>query len=292
MTDKEKLDKLVAEIERLIDKKDPNTYLGVLKIEAYKDVLSLIDSMRKEPKECMYSKDDYTDEDRKVLCEDCKGKCAYAIAGVILTNAQIKKWPVSEEQVKESLIYRHEDKTCKEKGNSLTQEPVSIDFEQELYKAFGQVKDFTLSMRIAKWFYDMGKNSQEPVSEELEKEIDSYFAKWLQGSSDEGCFNPDSQLVSIYDCHRIARHFANWQKQKNKSKFLTEEQCRKIRDDAFELGKDAMKQKMMAKAVDVEVKVDAGGYPYIPQMELYNYEKDIPLAKEGDKYKVILIKEG
>ena len=46
--------------------------------------------------------------------------------------------------------------------DSLQDEPVSIDFEQELYKAFGQVKDFTLGMRIAKWFYDMGKNSQEP----------------------------------------------------------------------------------------------------------------------------------
>jgi hypothetical protein len=48
--------------------------------------------------------------------------------------------------------------------NSLQEEPVRnpIDFEQELYKAFGQVKDFTLGMRIAKWFYDMGKNSQEP----------------------------------------------------------------------------------------------------------------------------------
>jgi hypothetical protein len=55
---------------------------------------------------------------------------------------------------------------------------------------------------------------------------------------------------------------------------------------------DWKKEQMMAKAVDVEVKVDAGGYPYIPQMELYDYEKDIPLAKEGDKYKVILIKEG
>jgi len=44
-----------------------------------------------------------------------------------------------------------------------------IDFEKELYKSFGQVKDFTLGMRIAKWFYDMGKNSQEPVSEGLEK---------------------------------------------------------------------------------------------------------------------------
>ena len=33
------------------------------------------------------------------------------------------------------------------------------DFEQELYNAFGQVKDFTLGMRIAKYFYDMGVNA-------------------------------------------------------------------------------------------------------------------------------------
>ena len=51
----------------------------------------------------------------------------------------------------------------------LQEESVSIDFEQELYKAFGQVKDFTLGMRIAKWFYDMGRKHQELVSEDLEK---------------------------------------------------------------------------------------------------------------------------
>jgi len=56
------------------------------------------------------------------------------------------------------------------------EEPVSnpIDFEKELYKSFGQVKDFTLGMRIAKWFYDMGKNSQEPVSEDLEEASRNY----------------------------------------------------------------------------------------------------------------------
>lgn len=47
----------------------------------------------------------------------------------------------------------------------------------------------------------------------LEKEINEYFNCWLQGASDEGCFNPQSQLVSIYDCQRIARHFAQWQKE-------------------------------------------------------------------------------
>lgn len=51
------------------------------------------------------------------------------------------------------------------------------------------------------------------------------------------------------------------------------------------------KEQMMAKAVNIEVKEDAGGYPYIPQIELYNYVEDIPLAREGDKVKIIILKE-
>jgi len=47
-----------------------------------------------------------------------------------------------------------------------------INFEQELYKAFGQVKDFTLGVQIAKWFYDMGRKYHEPVSEDLEKIVE------------------------------------------------------------------------------------------------------------------------
>ena len=61
---------------------------------------------------------------------------------------------------------------------------------------------------------------------------------------------------------------------------------------SFKAGAQWQKQQMMAKVIDVEVKVDAGGYPYIPTIELYDYDKDIPLANEGDKYKVVLIKEG
>lgn len=37
---------------------------------------------------------------------------------------------------------------------------VGLDFEQELYKAFGQVKDFTLGMRIAKHFFKLGLKAQ------------------------------------------------------------------------------------------------------------------------------------
>jgi len=61
--------------------------------------------------------------------------------------------------------------------------------------------------------------------------------------------------------------------------------------DAIEFGANWYKKQMIKDAYEREVKVDAGGYPYIPQMELYDYDKDIPLAKEGDRYKVILIKE-
>ena len=89
------------------------------------------------------------------------------------------------------------------------EEPVSeIDFEQELYKYFGQVKDFTLGMRIAKRFYEIGRNY------------------------------------------------------------------------------------LMKDAIDTVVKVDAGGYPYVDRtIELYDYDEDIPLAKGGDKVKIVVIKE-
>ena len=40
--------------------------------------------------------------------------------------------------------------------DTLEVKEVDLDFEQELYKAFGQVKDFTLGMRIAKHFYELG----------------------------------------------------------------------------------------------------------------------------------------
>ena len=90
---------------------------------------------------------------------------------------------------------------------------------------------------------------EEPVSEELLKEL-------------KGIVNIRECVAQGVPVIKIARHFANWQK-----------------------------EQMMKSAVERIVKVDAGGYPYILQMELYDYDKDIPLAKEGDKYKVILIKE-
>ena len=48
--------------------------------------------------------------------------------------------------------------------DTLEVKEVDLDFEQELYKAFGQVKDFTLGMRIAKHFYELGLKQRKENS--------------------------------------------------------------------------------------------------------------------------------
>lgn len=48
---------------------------------------------------------------------------------------------------------------------------------------------------------------------------------------------------------------------------------------------------IMKNSIEREVKVDAGGYPYIDATELYDYENDKPLAKAGDNIKVVFIKD-
>lgn len=92
------------------------------KHSSYLEILSLIDSIQKEPKEyngilgenirkidneiqrlerlkenpiCAYSTSRYTDEERKVLCEDCQEECEYAK----------KKVPVSEDLEKASYYF-------------------------------------------------------------------------------------------------------------------------------------------------------------------------------------------
>ena len=54
-----------------------------------------------------------------------------------------------------------------------------------------------------------------------------------------------------------------------------------------------MKKPVPISVIERTVTIDAGGYPRIDisSIELYNYQEDKPLAKEGDKIKIILIRE-
>lgn len=115
------------------------------------------------------------------------------------------------------------------------------------------------------------KNWKEPVSEDLEEAAKRYAT---EGDEISGLYIIDEEVDAF-------KAGAKWQKEKDdEEKILT-----------YKHGFNDCKEYIMKDATDVIVHIDAGGYPYIPQIELYDYDKDIPLAKEGDKYKVILIKE-
>ena len=110
---------------------------------------------------------------------------------------------------------------------------------------------------------------EEPVSEDLEKACEKYADERLK------IIRPD-----IYDSSY------------SRSTKMTLDLFEGYElETAFEEGANWQKKQMMKNATNVTVHIDAGGYPYIPEIELYDYDKDVPLAKEGDKYKVVLIKE-
>ena len=102
---------------------------------------------------------------------------------------------------------------------------------------------------------------EQPVCEDLKAEVERCVYKPffdLDGIAVKGA----THYLTVEDVADIARHFANWQK-----------------------------EQMMKEAVERIVKEDAGGYPYIDATELYDYTEDKPLAKKGDKVKIIIVKE-
>ena len=146
---------------------------------------------------------------------------------------------------------------------------------------------------------------EEPVSDDLETELDKYIKDHFtidKKQLDRFGLEEKDYMYSMdkSDMLALVEHFTNWKKTKEGSVSEDLSEAASVYQTFHRYatpfktyidGAQWQKEQMMAKATDIEVKVDAGGYPYIPQMELYDYDKDIPLAKEGDKYKVILIKE-
>ena len=107
---------------------------------------------------------------------------------------------------------------------------------------------------------------EEPVSEELEEVALLYYPIMSRISEPHGVIPADTQSHYLGDANQDKR-------------------------EGFIDGAKWQKQQMMKNAIEREVKVDAGGYPYIEATELYDYENEKPLAKEGDKIKIIIIKE-
>jgi hypothetical protein len=199
-----------------------------------------------EPKDCMYSKDNFTDEDRKVLCDGCEEKCKYDKSDDF-TKALAECIHNAQCNVVDPMVFAE---TWKDELIKLSkcEEPVSEDLEEEIGKYCSNPENFIT-------YIDVGFK-QSPIEKD------------------------DIPLII-----KAIKFGANWQKHKDES------YTKSMYKVGINTGKELMEQQMMAKAVDSTVHIDAGGYPYIPQMELYDYDKDIPLAKEGEKVKVIVIKE-
>lgn len=147
-----------------------------------------------------------------------------------------------------------------------------------------QVKELSKTQHVDKTCKEKCNSlTQKPVSEYLEKAANEYIGQ--QPLED---YKP-----ALYKAFIAG---AKWQEEKDKQ-ILNEEGVVVLPEEEFERMKRSLiklaerEQQMMAKAIAREVKVDAGGYPYIPQMELYDYDKNVPLAKGGDNVKVIVIKE-
>lgn len=89
------------------------------------------------------------------------------------------------------------------------------------------------------------------------------------------------------DLEEAAKIYATEGDEETGGLYIVEEEV-----DAFKAGAKWQKEQMMNGSIEVEVKEDAGGYPYIePHIELYDYDKDAPTAKAGDKVKLIIVKE-
>ena len=165
--------------------------------------------------------------------------------------------------------------------NSLQEEPVNKDFEMALAEMIDKAQKCVVEPLVVaeQWKDELIKlaKGEEPISEELEDA--AIRASMLKHDIPKEHLH--EYLYNDYGMRKFVEG-AKWQEEKDdEEKVLT-----------YKHGFEDCKEQMMANATEVTVHIDAGGYPYIPQMELYDYDKDVPLAKEGDKYKVVLIKEG
>ena len=155
-------------------------------------------------------------------------------------------------------LIKQEIKSYKESMKGL--EPHS-DFRRGQITAYNQIMQFIDSL------------PKEPVSEDLEEEIDRYYSDWL--------FDDDTIYEDMRD---ICRHFAEWQKKKD------QETIELAEDHAMLAGMNKMKEEMMKDAVEAEVFIDYNinfGYGSLTA----NIDLDEQHLKEGDKVKTIIVKE-
>ena len=178
-----------------------------------------VKEVQEEPiseKKCMFTNDNYTDEDRKVLCEDCKEKCEY----------NKKEEPVSANSKKHISLVT--ERMLKEGPIPTLRGKEKADFENE-FNRFRQITGMInwpsreeIYKNVILWFIvwsrdhlkigdivDKSEIDKESVSEEL-KDAASSFAR----KDSKGINNPANFYYTVADKARIFKAGAQWQKDK------------------------------------------------------------------------------
>lgn len=146
-------------------------------------------------------------------------------------------------------------------------------------------KEKTTRQRLAEWSKTPeGRESYEKVAEEmrmelaLDEEVKNYFKDWVDEDTDSvhnGCaINDSNQYVSLCDCARIARHFAQWGANHTP---LPEDTV------LFQKGVAEGKRLMMEEAVEGEVVKD------ISNKLAVTAKINLDGFKFGDKVRVIVL---
>ena len=151
------------------------------------------------------------------------------------------------------------------RGWNYPKQSVSEDFEKTFISMVNATHENNGSYSLheyAQRLYNIARDTLREPS--FEKEFEKVWSAYCKNALIR--FSGDKDKLED-----IARHFANWQKEQMMENSVE----RTVYTDT-------------GGYVECTVHVDAGGYPYIGNIELYDYENDKPLAKAGDKVKVII----
>lgn len=126
-----------------------------------------------------------------------------------------------------------------------------------------------------------------------EAEIESEIQKVVKNTTSENKnLNNDSMMLFIHAMNRREELMPMVEKLLE-GKYFPSSNYRKVFQWSLMQAAQWQYEKLMENAIERKITLDAGGYPKLDcdGIEFYDYSKDQPLAKEGQKVKVITILE-
>ena len=257
------IDKIKADIERLKKNLPWGGSAGQLamecncKNEAYNEVLSFIESLEEEPKPNICPRCAYYQYD----------SCNYPGGG---RNALYNENGICECNMFESLEKEQEGLLFTPLGRLIQKLPwndSTNSYAKKLVDCLvreGYIKDAQIVQGIVS--YKNGNNVPMATMDEVHIQFND--EQTFKREQSQGLDEAAIKYLRQYDKDNDG-----------------EEPC------ATEVFKAGVKfQAEQGYSREVEVKEDAGGYPYINEIELYDYDNDKPLAKKGDKVRIQITK--